>query len=129
MHGESLITTQRLAILGCLLVGIIVSFAALGAQEQAPRQREFEVEFIGYELSPARIEVGRGDVVRLVITSDGGAHSFTIDEYRISRRVQPGEATVVVFRADRAGSFVYYCNLTSDARHESGRGTLVVTER
>ena len=129
MHGASLPTRQRLALATCLLAGITVLFAALSAQEQAPRQREFEVEFFGYELSPGRIEVTAGDVVRLVITSDGGAHSFTIDEYRISRRIQPGETTVVVFRAGRAGTFAYYCSLTSDARHEAGRGTLVVTER
>ena len=33
------------------------------------------------------------------------------------------------FRADQAGTFTYYCNLTSEPRCRDMKGTLVVAER
>lgn len=66
------------------------------------------------------------DVVTLTVTADALTHSFTIDDYRIARRVAAGGSTAFEFRADRAGTFIFYCSLTSDARHGDERGTLVV---
>ena len=42
------------------------------------------------------------------------AHSFTIDEYRICKRVAPKAAVTVEFYADKRGTFVFYCNLKDD---------------
>ena len=41
------------------------------------------------------------DLVKLTIESGDVAYSFTIDEYRLSRRVPAGGKTVIEFRADR----------------------------
>jgi heme/copper-type cytochrome/quinol oxidase subunit 2 len=53
----------------------------------------------------------------------------TIDEYRVSRRVPAGGSTTLEFRADRAGTFAFYSNLTNDDRHAQMRGELVVRGR
>jgi heme/copper-type cytochrome/quinol oxidase subunit 2 len=56
-------------------------------------------------------------------------HSFTIDRYRIAKRVEPGKPIVFEFRADEPGRFPIYCNLTADDGCRKMVGELVVTGR
>lgn len=97
-------------------------------QDQAPNRREFTVTARNFRFSPNRIEVAQDDLVKLTVQSEDHAYSITIDEYRISRRIPAGGSTVLEFRADRAGTFAFYSNL-SDKRHAEMRGVLVVRPR
>ena len=107
-----------------LLAGPTV--ARLLAQDQAPNRREFTVVAKDFRYSPARIEVMQDDLVKLTIRSEDIAHSFTIDEYRIVKRVPAGGSTTFEFQADRPGTFPFYCTLTSDPGHKMMHGDLVV---
>ena len=98
-------------------------------QEQAPNRREITLTARNYRFSPTRIEVAQDDLVKLTVQSEDNAYSVTIDEYRVSRRVPAGGSTTLEFRADRAGTFAFYSNLTNDARHAQMRGELVVRGR
>jgi len=111
----------------CLIAGPFV--ARLLAQDQAPNRREFMVNARDFRFSPDRLEVGQDDLVKLTIRSEDVAYSLTIDEYRLSKRVPAGGSTTLEFRADRSGTFPFYSNLTSDARHAQMRGQLVVHPR
>jgi heme/copper-type cytochrome/quinol oxidase subunit 2 len=109
---------------GVLLAGPTV--ARLLAQDQAPNRREFTVVAKDFRYSPARIEVMQDDLVKLTVRSEDIAHSFTIDEYRIVKRVPAGGSTTFEFQADRPGTFPFYCTLTSDPGHKMMHGDLVV---
>jgi cytochrome c oxidase subunit 2 len=98
-------------------------------QDQAPHRREITLTASNYRFSPNRIEVAQDDLVKLTVQSEDVAYSLTIDEYRVSRRVPAGGSTTLEFRADRAGTFSFYSNLTSDARHAQMKGELVVRAR
>ena len=102
---------------------------AAHAQDQRATQREFTVSARKYAFQPARIEVDRDDLVKITLQSDDIAHSFTIDAYRIARRVGPGQTTIFEFRADKPGVFPFYCNLAADDGCRKMRGELVVTGR
>jgi heme/copper-type cytochrome/quinol oxidase subunit 2 len=110
-----------------LLVGPAV--ARLFAGQDAPNRRTFTLVAKDYRFSPTRLEVTQDDLVKLTVRSEDVAYSLTIDEYRIARRVPPGGETTFEFRTDRTGTFPYYSNLTSDARHNEARGELVVRPR
>lgn len=80
-----------------------------------------------YSFSPARIEVEQDDIVKITLKTEDIPHSFTIDKpYRISKRAAPGQPVTFEFRADQAGTFTYYCELTTDERCREMRGELVV---
>ena len=118
----------------CLLTGpavvrLLAHPAPAAAQDQAPNRREFTIRATEYRFSPDRIEVTQDDLVKLTIQSGDVAYSFTIDEYRLARRVPAGGSTTIEFRADRPGTFPYYSNMTNDGRHASMRGELVVRAR
>ena len=115
--------TSSLLVVG--VVGLLSPFV-FHAQEQAPNRREITLTARNYRFSPARIEVGQDDLVKLTVQSEDNAYSLTIDEYRVSRRVPAGGSTTLEFRADRAGTFAFYSNLTNDARHAQMRGELIV---
>jgi len=99
------------------------------AQDQAPNRREFNLTARDYRFSPDRIEVGQDDLVKLTVQSQDVAYSLAIKEYRVSRRIPAGGSTTVEFRADQVGTFNFYCDLTSDARHAQMIGHLVVRPR
>jgi heme/copper-type cytochrome/quinol oxidase subunit 2 len=96
------------------------------AQEQAPTRRDFNVTARKYAFNPSRIEVRQGDIVHVTVTSEDIAHSFTIDEYRIAKRVAPGQAVSLEFRADQPGTFRIYCNLMQDDGCRNMHGELAV---
>jgi heme/copper-type cytochrome/quinol oxidase subunit 2 len=117
--------TSSLLLVG--VVGLLSPFTLqTSAQDQAPNKRDITLTARNYKFSPSRIEVAQDDLVKLTVQSEDNAYSFTIDEYRVSRRVPAGGSTTLEFRADRAGTFPFYSNLTNDARHAQMRGELIV---
>ncbi len=108
---------------GGIAVGL---FDTLSAQDQAPSRREVTITAKDFRFTPDRIEAVQDDLVRVTIKSDDIAHSFNIDEYRIAKRVAASGMAVVEFRADRLGTFPFYCNLTSEPGHDQMRGQLIV---
>lgn len=79
-----------------------------------------------YTFDPEVLDVRRNDVVQLTITSEDIAHSFTVDAYRIQKRIPPGGSVTFEFRADEAGRFAYYCSMRADSGCAEMRGELIV---
>jgi cytochrome c oxidase subunit 2 len=96
------------------------------AQEQAPARKSVSVTARKYAFSPSRIEVRQGDIVQVTLDATDIAHSFTVDEYRIAKRAAPGQPVTFEFRADRPGTFRFYCNLKQDDGCRNMQGELVV---
>jgi cytochrome c oxidase subunit II len=92
-------------------------------------QRNFSVVARKYAFDPARIEVDQNDLVKVALTSPDIAHSFTVDAYRIAKRVGGGKAVTFEFRADQPGVFPIYCNLRQDDQCRKMHGELVVHAR
>ncbi len=121
-------TPVRRAAVSLLLVAAFAWAAGAGfAQEQG--RREVTVVAKKFAFSPSRIEVAANDVLRITLVAEDIPHSFTIDEYRIAKRAAPGNPVTFEFRADRAGTFRFYCSLTNDDGCRDMQGELVVTSR
>ena len=109
----------------CLAV-IALSTSLLAAQEQAPNRREFTIIAKDHVFTPNKLEVAQDDLVKITLKSEDRPTSFAIDAYRISKRAGGGLSTTFEFRADQAGAFTFYCNLTRDPGCAEMKGTLVV---
>jgi cytochrome c oxidase subunit II len=103
--------------------------AASAGQDQAPTRREFTVTARDFSFSPNRVEAQQDDLIKVTVQSADNAYGFTIDDYRVSKRVPAGGSTVIEFRADRTGTFAFYSNLSNDSRHSQMRGQLIVRPR
>lgn len=110
---------------------VIAATAGTGVVALAQEQGRHEITVTAkrYAFSPARIEVTENDVVKITLVAEDTPHSFTIDEYRISKRAAPGRPVTFEFRADKAGAFPFYCNLSIEDGCRQMRGELVVTPR
>jgi len=97
---------------------------------QVGETHEFRVVARKYSYSEPRIEVHQNDLVKITFEAADIPHSFTIDEpYRIAKRAAPGHPVVFEFRADKAGTFDFYCSLKTDDGCRKMKGQLVVTAR
>jgi heme/copper-type cytochrome/quinol oxidase subunit 2 len=112
------------------LAGVMLACGAFWARGVAGTQGQVkEITVVGdqFAFSPSRVEVQKDDLVRIRFTAQDVAHSFTIDvPYRISKRAGAGQSVVFEFRADEAGRFTFYCNLTQDDRCRQMKGEMVV---
>ena len=106
-----------------------VTFGLTAALAQEGREARFSVSAHKYAFAPALLEVQQDDLIRVTLTSSDIPHSFTIDKYRIAKRVEPGKTVVFEFRADQPGRFPIYCNLTLDEKCKEMHGELVVKPR
>ena len=97
-----------------------------GAQEQAPNRREFTIVAKDHVFTPNKLEVTQDDLVKITLKSEDRPTSFAIDAYRIVKRAAGGLSTTFEFRTDQAGTFTFYCNLTTDEGCKDMKGTLVV---
>jgi heme/copper-type cytochrome/quinol oxidase subunit 2 len=121
-------TTARVRHLVPLVV-LAAAAAALAAQEQGPTARHIRVTAARYKFDPPRIEVNEGDLVQVELRTLDIAHSWTVDAYRIAKRAAPNQPVAFEFRADKPGTFPYYCNLQIDDGCRQMRGELVVRPR
>ncbi len=121
--GGRLGKRSAMVVLG-LLLGIAVAVAV--AQDATQPQRSFNLMASKYRFDPPRIDVDQNDLVKITLTTSDIAHSFTVDDYRIAKRAGPGHAVTFEFRADRPGTFRFYCNLKQDERCKEMQGELVV---
>jgi heme/copper-type cytochrome/quinol oxidase subunit 2 len=112
---------------GVLLVLALI--LATTGQDQGPSAKPFTVTARRFAFDPPRIEVNQDDLVTIDLRTADIAHSLTIDAYRISKRVSPGRPVTFEFRADRAGTFPFYCNLQIEDGCRQMRGELVVKPR
>jgi nitrous-oxide reductase len=99
------------------------------AQDQGPVAKPFAVTARRYKFEPARIEVVQDDLVKIELKTEDIAHSWTVDAYRIAKRVSPGHPVTFEFRADKAGTFPFYCDLKTEDGCRQMRGELVVRPR
>ncbi len=95
-------------------------------QERVPNRREITLLARDHQFIPNRIEVTQDDLVRITFTSERRPTTFAVDAYRILKRAGADKTIVFEFRADTAGTFTFYCSLTSDSLCKDMKGTLVV---
>ena len=111
------------------LQSLVAAFGAvpmLQPDADLPGRRTFEVTARKYVFEPDVIDVRRNDIVRLTLTSADIAHSFTVDAYRIQKRIAPGGRITFEFRADEVGRFPFYCSMRAEAGCADMRGELIV---
>ncbi len=79
---------------------------------------------------PDKVEVNKGDTVRMHITSleqaHDATHGFAIGRYNINLSLEPGKVETVEFVANETGVFPYYCTEFCSALHLEMAGYLLV---
>ena len=109
-------------------IAVLMAASAVG-QELAQNRREFTIVAKDHTFTPNKLEVSQDDIIKITLRSEERPASFAIDAYRIVKRAAGGTSITFEFRADQAGTFEFYCNLTTDKACADMKGTLVVRAR
>jgi heme/copper-type cytochrome/quinol oxidase subunit 2 len=123
------VTYARVVWTAALLLGAAglgTSVPASFAQHDVPHRSDWTVTARACTFTPARIDVDRGDIVRIEFVAADAPYSFVIDAYRIAKRATPGHSATVSFLASQAGTFDFYSDLRPENGCRETRGTLVV---
>lgn len=112
-----------------LLVALFVLLKPLPLEEES---REFELTIKDKKLVPSTMKVNEGDNVTFKVNSDekGLLH---LHGYDIEKEVNPGEVTILSFKADITGTFDIELHKQDAHEHEEEEdiviGTLQVNPR
>jgi heme/copper-type cytochrome/quinol oxidase subunit 2 len=76
------------------------------------------------------IQVSKGDQVVLKLRSADVTHGFSLKAFGIyvAKGIQPGKTVYVSFKADKAGTFIFMCNVFCGDIHQHMEGTLIVRD-
>jgi len=77
------------------------------------------------------IEVFKDDLVLLKLRSSDVTHGFSLKAFGIymANGIKPGKTVYVSFTADKAGTFLFSCNVFCGDIHQHMLGTLVVRNK
>jgi len=81
---------------------------------------------LGDAYADTTISVKKGAAVTLRIKNLDVSHGFGLDEFGINKVTPAGEVTEIKFRADKEGTFTFYCTVFCGTGHPSHNGTLIV---
>jgi len=81
-----------------------------------------------FDFTPSEISVKKGVPVALELTSSDRVHGFSLPDFKLTAKIEPGKVTRVVFTPDKAGEFTFSCNIFCGSGHEDMAGRLVVTD-
>ena len=135
MSSHHRITSCRRSPVHLLLGAVLVVCVAGAVGVTAQTKRDFEVSAKKFRFSVSgtdaqEIRVTQDDLVRITLSAGDVPHSFTLPDYRIQKRVEPGREVMFEFRAEKAGRFEFHCSLTNDSCRERGMvGALIVGAR
>ena len=107
-----------------------MSFVLLGlALLAAAPERVVHLTARRFTYSPETIEVEEGVPVVLELTSLDRDHGFTVPELGLRIDVEPGKTARVRFVPEKAGTFLFHCDIFCGTGHEEMAGEIVVKPR
>jgi cytochrome c oxidase subunit 2 len=114
-----------LLVAGCCF-GVIGFVAHTGPR--ADDARVIKLTAKKFDFTPSEITVKKGTPVALELGSADRVHGFSLPDFKVTARIEPGKVTRVTFTPDKTGEFVFSCNVFCGSGHEDMMGKLIVTE-
>lgn len=107
------------------LLAAMVTAASAAKLVQAGAN-EIRVSAKKFEFHPAEVRLKLGQPVMLVLTSEDRIHGFKMPDLGLRAEIVPGQETRLALTPDKAGRFVFFCDVFCGDGHEEMEGTLVV---
>ena len=107
-------------------VGALVLGSAAGLAWAKPKPRVIKVIAKKFVFVPAEIRVKQGETVILQLSAPEVPMGFNLADFKLRADVMPGKVTSLEFTPDKAGTFIFLCDVFCDTGHEDMNGTLIV---
>jgi cytochrome c oxidase subunit 2 len=117
-----------------MTLALIITASGLGAMAYTARSGRLAGETVirltakKFDFTPSAITVKKGVPVALELTSADRVHGFSLPDFKLSAKIEPGKVTRLEFTPDKTGEFSFFCNIFCGSGHEDMAGKLAVTE-
>jgi len=91
------------------------------------KPRVIKVSARRFTYTPAVIELKRGEPVTLELTTEDVFMGFNVPDFNVRSDIVPGKTMTLTFTPDKAGTFVFLCDVFCGDGHETMSGKFVVT--
>lgn len=116
-----------LAGLGTLGIAGLAALAMGGATVLAqPRPRVIKVSARRFTYTPNVIELRRGEPVVLELTTEDVFMGFNVPDFNVRSDIVPGKVSTLALTPDKAGTFIFLCDVFCGDGHETMSGKMVV---
>ena len=109
----------------CVLIATLMLSSALPSAKE-PSEKTIKVTAKKFDFSPDKIVLKKGVPVTLELTSLDRKHGFAVPELGIRADIKPNETARVHIVPDKAGVFVFHCDVFCGDGHEGMSGQIVV---
>ena len=123
LNRRAALTSAALALLG---LGYGAAFVA--AEAAAPRAKVVRITARRFSYNPGHLSLKKGVPVVLELESLDVLMGFNLPDFGLRADVLPGKMTRVRFVPDKAGQFVFLCDIFCGSGHEQMQGTLTVVD-
>ena len=108
----------------CVAAGAVILEAAPKAQSV----QTVEILAQRFNFTPDEIKVKKGIPVDLELTTLDRLHGFNVPGLGLRAEIVPGETTHVRFTPDKAGRFLFHCDIFCGENHEDMDAAITVEE-
>lgn len=95
-------------------------------EEYISKIKDIKVSAFRYGYTPEVIQVNKGDIVKLSVTSKDVPHGLYIKEYGINIKSEKDKVERIEFIADKKGEFEIKCSVYCGPGHSKMKGKLIV---
>ncbi|MBI3366648.1 cupredoxin domain-containing protein [Candidatus Roizmanbacteria bacterium] len=95
-------------------------------QKMSKKIQEITMTAKQWEFMPSEVKVKEGETVRLKVKSVDVAHGFSLPDFSVDERLEPGKEITVEFVANKKGTFTFFCSVLCGKGHRDMKGTLIV---
>jgi cytochrome c oxidase subunit II len=81
-----------------------------------------------FDFTPSEITVKKGEPVALELTSSDRVHGFSLPDFKLTAKIEPGKVTRIGFTPDKTGEFTFSCNIFCGSGHKDMAGRLIVAD-
>ena len=114
------LAATALAVAGCV--------AAVEVAPKQPPVQTVEILAQRFNFTPDEIKVKKGVPVDLELTTLDRVHGFDVPGLELTAQIVPGETTHVRFTPDKAGRFLFHCDIFCGEGHEDMDAAIIVEE-
>jgi cytochrome c oxidase subunit 2 len=119
-HRWATLSATVLAVAGCV--------TAAGVAPKPASVQTVEILAQKFNFTPEEIKVKKGVPVDLELTTLDRLHGFNVPGLGLRAEIVPGQTTHVKFTPDKAGRYLFHCDVFCGEGHEDMDAAIIVEE-
>jgi len=119
---------KRRAALVATALAVAACVTGAGVAPKTPPVQTVDILAQRFNFTPEEIKVKKGVPVDLALTTLDRLHGFDVPGLGLRAQIVPGETTHVTFTPDKAGRFLFHCDVFCGEGHEDMDAAIIVEE-